>query len=266
MPSAAAVRRSAGPRGRRKVRGTSTGAVASRSGKSGERLGVIRDLARAEHADGRREEERLQDRARQDVRGDTRLSAPELFGDPFEVAHLHAPPRTVLDREEGKEVRLERDHRLATRLRHGVRRAPQGLDQLGPPLPSPLEKTAGDFGHLVAERVEHENRLPVADEVEQRFDERLAVGLPGRVPARELVDDRLGFVALRALAERLHDSGDSVRDRALADRGPVGSVGALEDEPLGAVRAGARRARNLFQVVVVGQGPEDRHRRNPAAR
>ena len=80
-------------------------------------------------------------------------------------------------------------------------------------------------------------------EVEQRLDERFAVGVPGALRAREGVEDtRRSVVAGASGAEGLDDAANGVRDREPADRLAVLAVRALEDELL---RSLGRRPRGL---------------------
>ena len=115
------------------------------------------------------------------------------------------------------------------------------------------------------ERLDHEQRIRV-DEVEQRLDERLAVERAGRAAAREGLEHALAVVSGRVGTECVDDRGDALRDRQPADGLPVLAVGALEDEALRPVGRRPRRLRDLLQVVVVGQRPEDRDRRHAAPR
>src|SRR4029453_14860651 len=116
-----------------------------------------------------------------------------------------------------------------------------------------------------SQRVEEDEWI-VPDQVEKRVDEGVVIRSPRSVPARELAQDFLPLRTARVGAERFHDRVDLLGDPQRTDRAAIGPIRALENEPLGPVGAGPGGARDFLEVVIVGQRPEDRNRRDAATR
>ena len=254
------ARRSAGPRRIRCDRGRRTGGSTPRAGKRAQRLGVVGDLGRAEYARRDGKEERLEDRpgehVRRDPRGagsDFRLHAPRV---------LDAAALPVLDGE-------EREGPLA--VRHGRLPALRG---------EPLRRSRGvprACRFRAARRGGRTRRRAPRSSSESGSTTRSGSGStrsksvstkaspyvrPGAYRAANAA--RVSCAVRRAgvLPEGREDPFDALRNRELSDGPPVGAVGALQDEGLGAVPSGPGRARDLLEVVVVGERPEDGRRRH----
>ena len=246
------------------VRGMSDRRRDSEEAEYRKTLGVVGDLRRPEHACRHGDEIRLQDRPGYDIPGGKRLSGAHALD---RIGHVRRSPAALrVDQEERKPLRQRRRDRFAGALQPGHGLAERGLDRVGL-FGGHQEELDRGGPHRRVEGVEDEERIGV-HEIEERLDEGLAVGRSRSAARGELREDPVGVGVgvLGIVFERVDDLADALRDAQASDGLAVLPIRAFQDELLGPFVGRTRGARDLLQVVVVGQRPEDGDRRHAAPR
>ena len=245
MPSASAALRSGGPTRTRCERGRRMGEREVEDGKERKRLRVVGDFRGAEHAGRDRHQERLEDRAGQDVRRGPGQALPDTVDRRGEV--LDAAPLVPEDREEGKDVRPERDgDGLAGATRRVV--APRSASRISFSFRAARRKNSAAARRSGSELGSTTRSGSAPTRSKRALDEGLAVGDPGRVTAGERFQNLLclrspgvGAKGLEDLAHLLR-SGMPPTGRRLARSAPSRTMTSGPSFPGRAVRAISSRS------------------------